>query len=260
MESTTKAILIFNLGSSSLKFAVYSAEAIDDIALLAGKIENIGQAPQFFAKDTREGIAHGPRWQSIPKNISHGDLSLKVLDWLANYESSFRICAVGHRIVHGGQILNEPTIIDEKALRYIEALIPLAPLHQPKALEVIKAIYSKVPDLPQIGCFDTSFHRNLPKLARTFANPHKLTEDGIIRYGFHGLSYDYVASQLPEYLGAKASGRTIIAHLGNGASLCAIKDGKSVAKTMGFTALDGLIRFRPGAAIRLQIGSRLFVT
>ncbi|MGI9464935.1 MAG: acetate/propionate family kinase, partial [Aestuariivirgaceae bacterium] len=155
-----------------------------------------------------------------------------------------KIIAAGHRVVHGGRDFTGPVLVDAKVIDELETLGVLAPLHQPHNLAAIKTIAAHAPELPQVACFDTSFHRTQPRLAQLFGLPRALTDDGMIRYGFHGLSYEYIASVLPDHLGARAGGRVIVAHLGNGASMCAMRERRSVATSMGFTALHGLIMGR----------------
>lgn len=208
-----KAILVINTGSSSIKFALYNFDTLESIHNQQIPINN---------NDFSAGFEHLFAWcKQLPKNSS--------------------ISAVGHRIVHGGQEFSEPIKLTPSAITKLKRLIPLAPLHQQYNLEAIEIIAKAYPDLDQIGCFDTGFHHTQIKLAKLFAIPKNLTEQGIIRYGFHGISYEYIASVLPKYIGDKASGKIIVAHLGNGASMCAMKAQQSVATSMGFTALDGLM-------------------
>jgi len=180
-----------------------------------------------------------------------------LLDWLAAHAAQHVIKAVGHRVVHGGTVFDGPTRVDAAKLAQMADLTPLAPLHQPHNLAAIGLITERAPALPQVACFDTSFHATQPEVNRLFALPYELSQQGLKRYGFHGLSYAFIASTLPEHLGADADGRVVVAHLGNGASLCAMKDRKSVATTMGFTALDGLVmgrrsgRIDPGIILHL---------
>ena len=228
-------IIVFNAGSSSLKFSLFEA---NNLALsFHGQVDDIPDSPKLIIKDEnnneilcQEGFKAG-----------HSSAISTLFNWIESHSDGMEIIAAGHRVVHGGRNLSTPEIIDEFILDELKALIPLAPLHQPHNIAVIEAFTELHPDIKQIACFDTAFHHTLSKEAEQFALPRKLTEEGIIRYGFHGLSYQYIASQLPEYMDDKANGRVIVAHLGNGASMCAIKDFRSIATTMGFTALDGLI-------------------
>ncbi|WP_099826928.1 acetate/propionate family kinase [Oceaniglobus indicus] len=237
----TDAILVLNAGSSSLKFAVYRDEADPQSPVLRGKIRGIGTAAIFTARDA-DGDPVPARAAMTPRpSASHGDLIPALLDWLESHLAGFTVTAAGHRVVHGGASHTGPARVSDAVLRDLDALIPLAPLHQPHNLAAVRCISASAPDLAQVVCFDTSFHRTQGRLAQMFALPRALSDLGIVRYGFHGLSYDYIAGVLPTFLGARAEGRVVVAHLGNGASLCAMKARQSVATTMGFTALDGLV-------------------
>lgn len=233
-------VLVVNTGSSSIKFALYGA-AGDTRPLVDGAISDIGREPDFVARDEAgRGLAEGGLGD-IGAAATHGELIVRLMDWLGSRGEGLRIVAAGHRVVHGGQDFSGPVRIDAGVLDDLRALVPLAPLHQPHNLAAIDVIAEHMPDLPQVACFDTAFHRTLPRLAQLFGLPRALSDDGIIAYGFHGLSYDYIAGVLPDHLGARAEGRVIVAHLGNGASMCAMKQRRSVATTMGFTALHGLV-------------------
>ena len=229
----TQAILVLNAGSSSVKYGVFRAVPQGRL-LLKGVIERIGSGPEIREADRRERLP-------LPDDATH----VQVLQWLADDLSSrlgdVEVVAAGHRVVHGGQEFSTSTIIDAEVIEQIRLLSPLAPAHQPHNLAGIIALGSVWPDIPQVACFDTAFHRTQPRLAQMFALPRALTAEGVLRYGFHGLSYDYIASQLPEYLGDAADGRVIVLHLGHGASICAMVERRSMATTMGFTALDGLM-------------------
>jgi len=242
------AILVLNAGSSSLKFAVFGCGG-DDAAILRGKIAGIGRAPVFSAIRPDGTAPDAGVLGDIPADADHEALVSLLLDWLAQRRGERRLVAVGHRVVHGGRGFDAPVRIDEAVLDALEALVPLAPLHQPHNLAAIRAVAERQPGLPQVACFDTSFHRTQDPLAQQFALPRALTDEGVIRYGFHGLSYDYIAGILPQHLGARAEGRVIVAHLGNGASMCALNGRKSVATSMGFTALDGLMMGRRCGAL-----------
>ncbi len=176
-----------------------------------------------------------------PASIGHEAALNTFFQWLESLSDTIELKGIGHRVVHGGTEFVGPTLITDEVIQKIAALSPLAPLHQPHNLKAIQIIAQLYPKLPQVACFDTTFHRTQHPLAKLFAIPRVLTDEGIIRYGFHGISYEYIASILPDYLGEKADGKTIVAHLGNGASLCAMKNRKSVATSMGFTALEGLM-------------------
>lgn len=233
-------VLVLNAGSSSLKFGVFPCRA-GAAPLIRGKIAGIGRAPVFSA-DGPEGRAMAKGGLAdLAGDARHADLVVLLLDWLMQHRDMGALIAVGHRVVHGGPDFHAPVRIDGPALEVLEALAPLAPLHQPHNLAAIRAVMAWQPDLPQVACFDTGFHRTQGRLAQTYALPRALTDRGVIRYGFHGLSYEYVAGVLPDHLGPRADGRVIVAHLGNGASMCALRHRQSVATSMGFTALDGLM-------------------
>lgn len=234
-------ILTLNAGSSSLKFAVFSTDETVTAPVISGKIAGIGTAPIFSARDAQGNALAKGALDQLDLGSDHEHLIQQLLPWLGQHQDSHRLVAVGHRVVHGGTHFAGPVRVTDAVLDRLDALIPLAPLHQPHNLAAIRAVAKRQPNLQQIACFDTSFHQGRGRLAKLFALPRALSEEGVIRYGFHGLSYDYIASQLPEYLGDLADGRVIVAHLGNGASMCAMKDRKSVATSMGFTALDGLM-------------------
>lgn len=245
----TDAILVLNAGSSSLKFAVHPDADGAGPAILRGKIAGIGADQAFSARDGAGRALTGPQDAfALPKGGAAGggaagpqDLIPAVLDWVAAHGVGLRIRAVGHRVVHGGRDRHGPARVTDALLAELEALAPLAPLHQPHNLAAIRCVAALAPALPQVACFDTSFHRTQDRLAQLFALPRALTDDGMLRYGFHGLSYDYISGVLPDHLGRTADGRVIVAHLGSGASMCAMKDRRSVATSMGFTALDGLM-------------------
>ncbi|MEH6456712.1 MAG: acetate/propionate family kinase [Cocleimonas sp.] len=234
-------ILIVNSGSSSLKFALYPATDNQAEVLLSGVVSGIGVRPKLTAKMAGESLAVEPPFNDIAKDATHASLIKELLERLHTKYSEFNPIAVGHRIVHGGSHFTKPTIITPESLEQLKRLIPLAPLHQPHSIVAIEAIATNAPELLQVACFDTSFHRTQSKIEQMFAIPRALTEEGIIRYGFHGLSYEYIASVLPQYLGDKADGRVLVAHLGNGTSMCAMKNRKSVSSTMGFSTLEGLV-------------------
>ncbi|MBI2786085.1 MAG: acetate/propionate family kinase, partial [Legionella longbeachae] len=199
-----------------------------------GEIENIFDRPKIRISNVKQG-----QWVNETISSSGYEAALSYLfDWLEHLPKSYILKAVGHRVVHGGTFFNGPTIITENAIQKISSLIPLAPLHQPHNVALIKSIHRLYPKLLQVACFDTSFHQTQEKLAKLFAIPRELSAEGIIRYGFHGISYEYIASILPNSIKNK---KVIVAHLGNGASMCAMHNGKSVATSMGFTALDGLM-------------------
>ena len=233
----TDAVLTINAGSSSLKFSVYRA---GDPPLVAfeGAIEGIGTAPHMIAKDAAGEVLADRRWRD--QGMDHAAFFRVLGDWLRDHLGDMRLQGVGHRVVHGGTEFAAPVRIDDAVLAKLEALCPLAPLHQPHNLAGIRAVAAAQPDLPQVACFDTAFHRAHPELADWFALPRRFHDDGIRRYGFHGLSYEYIARTLPTVAPELADARVVVAHLGNGASMCAMQAGRSMDSTMGLTALDGL--------------------
>ncbi|HET9350078.1 MAG TPA: acetate/propionate family kinase [Burkholderiales bacterium] len=234
------AILVLNAGSSSIKFSVF-AERRDGLTLVAGgQMAAIHAEPKFVARDAAGKQLAEKRWPAQAKLGHEGALG-HIVDWLhATYGADYRLAAVGHRVVHGGADYAAPVRVDAAVLAKLERYVPLAPLHQPHNLAPIRALLGRSPDLPQVACFDTAMHRSNPPVAQIFALPAELTEAGVRRYGFHGLSYEYIASVLPQIDPNAARGRTVVLHLGNGASMCALQAARSVASTMGFTAVDGL--------------------
>jgi len=236
----TDAVLVLNAGSSSIKFSLFAARR-DELALIAGgQIAGLHTAPHFVARDAAGKPAAEKQWPAEAKLDHEGALAY-IVDWLkATHGAEHRVAAVGHRVVHGGADYGAPVRVDAAILAKLERLVPLAPLHQPHNLAPIRALLERSPGLPQVACFDTAMHRSNPPVAQMFALPEELTEAGVRRYGFHGLSYEYIASVLPQFDPAAARGRTVVLHLGNGASMCALHAGRSVASTMGFTAVDGL--------------------
>jgi acetate kinase len=234
------AVLILNAGSSSIKFALFPAdrEPTRQGLVCEGVYEGLGHRVRFTAKD---GAGNRLADAQLPETTTHEDVVAALLRWLAARFPDWGLVAAGHRVVHGGMHYAGPVRIDADVIAELTRLVPLAPLHQPHHLNAIAALAQLHPSLPQVACFDTSFHRAQPELATRYALPRALTDEGIRRYGFHGISYEYIAGVLPEMLGeAAARGRVVVAHLGNGASMCAIREGRSVATTMGFTTLDGL--------------------
>jgi len=239
--------LVLNAGSSSLKFFVVRRSAGEGWRLeTQGQIEGIGTAPRLSAKNEAGArIAD----HALEASVKDGRSAIEALAmWLrANYGGS-RVLAVGHRVVHGGTRFRAPTIVTPDVLEELRRLVPLAPLHQPYNIAAIEAASERLPGVPQVACFDTAFHRGQPEVATIVALPREIRDAGVQRYGFHGLSYEYIASVLPQVAPGIADGRVIVAHLGSGASLCALKNRKSVDSTLGFTALDGLcMGTRPGA-------------
>jgi len=246
MSTPLPVILILNAGSSSLKFAVYAWDQSPDNLprLFHGAIDSLDSAPRFrvFA-DKADPLEDRPLDAS-----NHQQAMACLLDWLDTPDRNVKIIAAGHRVVHGGERFTRPLRLDAQSLAQLHNYIPLAPLHMPHNLAAIEALWQQRPGLPQVACFDTAFHHSMPAVEQLFALPRQYHERGIRHYGFHGLSYEYIASVLPDYLGEAAEGRVIVAHLGHGASLCALHGRKSRATTMSFTPLDGIpMATRPGA-------------
>jgi acetate kinase len=232
-------ILVLNSGSSSIKFSVF-AERTDQLELkFRGQIEGLYASPRFVAKDAAGTDLNTHRWGQGTR-LGHEGAVGYLTEFLSRQREDNRLIAVGHRVVHGGVEFTEPTPVSPQVLTKLERLIPLAPLHQPHNLMPIRIVNQRRPELPQVTCFDTAFHCAQPEIAQAFALPLTITHRGVRRYGFHGLSYEYIASVLPSFEPKAAAGRVVVAHLGNGASMCALHAGKSVATTMGFTAADGL--------------------
>ena len=234
------AIVVLNAGSSSLKFSLFVARGNDLELQLRGQVEGLFTAPRFVAKDADASVVAEKSWGEGVR-LGHEGALEHLLGVLREHNAGDRLIGVGHRVVHGGPAYDRPLRVDAQTLDALRAFEPLAPLHQPHNLAPIRALLERQPSLPQVACFDTSFHRGNPDLAQMFALPYEMFEQGVRRYGFHGLSYEYIASVLPALDAAAAAGRTIVLHLGNGASMCALQGGRSVASTMGFTALDGLM-------------------
>jgi acetate kinase len=239
--------LVLNAGSSSLKFCIYQSQEHRRWRLASrGQIDGIGTTPRFTAKDG-EGASLDDR--ALESSVRDGNAALDVLAaWLRSHYGGSPVVAVGHRVVHGGARYTGPTLVTPAVVKDLRDLIPLAPLHQPYNVGAIDAVATLLPGVPQVACFDTSFHRGQPAVAEVVPIPRELCTGGVQRYGFHGLSYEYIASVLPRVAPQIADGRVIVAHLGSGASMCALKGRKSVDSTLGFTALDGLcMGTRPGA-------------
>jgi acetate kinase len=239
--------LVLNAGSSSLKFSVYQRPQGAPWKLESrGQIDGIGTSPRLTASD---GAGTRVVDEELDRSIEGRGALDAMATWLrTRYSGAARVLGVGHRVVHGGARFAGATIVTPEVLAELRSLIPLAPLHQPYNLAAIDAVSERLPGVPQVACFDTSFHRGQPAVAEVVPLPHDICKGGVQRYGFHGLSYQYIASILPEVAPEIAHGRVIVAHLGSGASLCAMKDLKSVDSTLGFTALDGLcMGTRPGA-------------
>jgi acetate kinase len=232
-------ILVLNAGSSSMKFSAFDAGSESLALLLRGQIEGLYTSPRFSAEDAH-GADIGTKAWGDGVELGHAGAIPYLIEFLRDQRGDHKLVAVGHRVVHGGMGFSQAVVIDAKVIAALGKLTPLAPLHQPHNLKPIEILAELRPDLPQVVCFDTAFHRVQPEVAQAFALPPSITGTGVRRYGFHGLSYEYIASVLAQFDHKAASGRTIVAHLGNGSSMCAMVDGKSVASTMGFTAVDGL--------------------
>jgi acetate kinase len=240
--------LVLNAGSSSLKFCVFQRPDGERWRLGArGQIEGIGTSPRLSVKDANlRKVADEQLDTSTVRNGSDAIGALAV--WLRSQYAGARVLGVGHRVVHGGAKFTRPVVITPEILAELRELIPLAPLHQPYNLAAIEAVAERLPGVPQVACFDTSFHRDHAEVADLIPLPREICKDGLQRYGFHGLSYEYISSTLPEVAPEIAKGKVIVAHLGSGASLCALNEGKSVDTTMGFTAVEGLcMGTRPGS-------------
>ena len=231
-------IAVLNAGSSSIKFALYE-DGQSEALLYRGQVEKIGVAPRLSVSGARGEKVAERNWPA--EGFDHRAAAKALLETARELLGGAPVAAVGHRVVHGGTDFAAPIRVDAATIAALEKLAPLAPLHQPHNLAPIKAIAETAPELPQVACFDTAFHRSQPHLAQLFALPRKYADAGVRRYGFHGLSYEYVTGRLKQLAPDLARGRLVVAHLGNGASLCAVRDGRSVASTMGFTAVDGLM-------------------
>jgi len=230
-------IAVINAGSSSIKFALFEGE--DEQLLFRGQVENIGVAPRLTAEDAEGKQVVENEWKA--NDLDHGAATKIILETAIGLLGGKPVAGVGHRVVHGGTEFTEPTVVTRNVVASLKSLCPLAPLHQPHNLAAIEAIQAAAPHIPQVACFDTAFHQTQAPIAQVFALPRELTDSGIRRYGFHGLSYEFVSARLRTVAPEDADKKIIIAHLGNGASLCAIDHGRSVATTMGFTAVEGLV-------------------
>lgn len=231
-------LLVINTGSSSIKLAAYGLNDHEN-PLWRGEVDGIGRAPRYKSRTDEKTIEEA----TVPSDLPHKHRPL--IKWMLKRvqqeEPTLKVIAAGHRVVHGGRNFNTPVRVNPLVIEELHSLNALAPSHQPHNLAGIQAVTEVWPKIPQVACFDTAFHRTQPRIAQLFALPYQLAEEGVLRYGFHGLSYEYIASVLPKYLGERAEGRIIVAHLGHGASLCAMHNRKSIATSMGFTALDGLV-------------------
>lgn len=237
-------VLVINAGSSSLKFKIFDPS---DVVVASGQVEGIDLSPSFKAKDAQNAVIAEHQW-SEKEAHNHALVLEFLIDWIMKTFKDYVLKACGHRVVHGGTLFDSSVLVTQEVIEQIESLIPLAPLHQPHNLRVIKLIKERYPDLPQVAVFDTAFHQTMQGHATMYAIPYKLYKEGVRRYGMHGISYAYIAHKLKESYPDMADKKIIIAHIGSGASLCAIKGGKSVMTTMGMTALDGVsMGTRPGS-------------
>ena len=238
MAKSNDAILVLNAGSSSIKLAVFGERGGELALELRGQVEGLYTMPRFAAHDATGRVVAEKSWGRT--DLGHDGAVEYLTDFLQHHLTNHRLIGVGHRVVHGGLEFTAPVRVEPKTLEALERLIPLAPLHQPHNVSPIARLLKRAPELPQVACFDTAFHRTNPDVAQRFALPAELHEAGVQRYGFHGLSYEYIAAELPRVDARAAAGKTIVLHLGNGSSMCAMEAGRSVATTMGFTAIDGL--------------------
>jgi acetate kinase len=233
-------VLVINAGSSSIKFCGYEPAADGPHLLLKGQVESLFTEPYFKVANAAGDRTDEHRWPAGTE-LGHDGAIGYIAEFLRAHREQHRLAAVGHRVVHGGMEFTQPVLVTPHVIDTLATLVPLAPLHQPHNLAPIRVLAQNRPDVPQVACFDTAFHRTQPEVAQQYALPRELSiGGGIRRYGFHGLSYEYIAGMLPQVDPRLASGRTVVAHLGNGASMCALENGRSVASTMGFTAVDGL--------------------
>jgi acetate kinase len=233
-------VLVLNAGSSSLKFAAFGVSGGALEARCAGQVEGIGAAPRFTAKDAAGTRIAEQDWAGGGAPANHAAALGEIIGWLEGQLAGEPVVAIGHRVVHGGPDFAEPMLIDLGVMAELQDFVPLAPLHQPHNLAGIAAAAKRFRGVPQVACFDTAFHRTQPFVADAFALPLEFHARGVRRYGFHGLSYEYIARRIAAEDAALGAGRLVVAHLGNGASLCAIAGGRAQASSMGFTALDGV--------------------
>jgi acetate kinase len=232
------AIAVLNSGSSSIKFSLYRDG--EDRPAVHGQAEAIHTQPRLTARDAAGAVLVESSWPAA-QGAGHAEALDRIVAFLRKSLGADTLRAVGHRVVHGGLLYDAPVRIDAGVLASLEQFVPLAPLHQPHNLVPIRRLLERAPEVPQVACFDTAFHRTQPDVAQRFGLPRRFHDEGVRRFGFHGLSYEYIASRLPAIDPAAARGRTVVLHLGNGASMCAMVQGRSVATTMGFTAVDGLM-------------------
>lgn len=236
----SRHVVTLNAGSSSIKFALFELDGHDPLELAMGLVEMVGAERRMKVRDKAGALMHEENWTDGAGMPFHTEALRRVLAWrLANFPEA-NVVAAGHRVVHGGIHYDSPVLVTDEVLHTLQSLVPLAPLHQPHNIAGILAASEAWPHVRQVACFDTAFHRAHPFVNDVFALPRHYYDEGVRRYGFHGLSYEYVTDKLRQIAPLHAAGRVVVAHLGNGASMCAIRDGQSVASSMGFTALDGL--------------------
>ena len=243
----SETVLVLNAGSSSIKFQVFAIGREDELdRRLRGQFEGIGTRPHLVARDARDKVLVDEVWSA--SEVPDGPAAIERLDeWVQGFRGGQPPAVIGHRVVHGGPTYDRPVRVTDEVIRELRRFVPLAPLHQPNNLAPIEAIHRRRPGVMQVACFDTAFHRGHSELADRFALPEDLYQQGVRRYGFHGLSYEYISQALPAVAPGVADGRVVVAHLGSGASMCALHHRRSVDSTMGFTALDGLpMGTRPG--------------
>jgi acetate kinase len=240
VSMSNQHVMTFNAGSSSIKFALFETDGTTLSAIASGLVEMVGGKRHIEAHNSDGAKTHAESWTGEASEPFHADALRRILDWRGDAYPAANITAAGHRVVHGGIRYTAPVVVTDEVLRELNALVPLAPLHEPHNIAAILAARSAWPGIPQVACFDTSFHRSHPFDNDVFALPRGYFDEGVRRYGFHGLSYEYVSHRLRQIAPHHAAGLVVVAHLGNGASMCAMRDGQSVASTMGFTALDGL--------------------
>lgn len=243
----TDTILVVNSGSSSIKFQLFAISEHEQLQrLIKGQTDGIATHPRLLAKDTDGAVLIDRTWPAAEVSSAPDALG-KIIEFLRGQIAGMLPVAVGHRVVHGGPDHSDPTVVDSALVDRLERFSPLAPLHQPHNLAPIRAVLERHPEVPQVACFDTAFHRGHPDVADRYAIPEALYAEGVRRYGFHGLSYEYITQRLAEIAPDSAAGRVVVAHLGSGASMCAIRGGQSIDSSLGFTALDGLpMGTRPG--------------
>jgi len=234
------AIVVLNAGSSSIKFSLFALGEKDLDVVARGQIEGLFTSPRFVSKNDAGRVLSEQSWGE-GKSLGHEGALDHLVAYLREELKEHRLVGVGHRIAHGGPEIAKPLRVDEQRLHKLEEFVPLAPLHQPHNLAPIRFLLERAPQLPQVACFDTSFHRTNPQISQLFALPLEYFDTGVRRYGFHGLSYEYIASVLSDFDPTAARGRTVVLHLGNGASMCALQSSRSIACTMGFCAVDGLM-------------------